>query len=800
METLENVDLPVREVLPDLGKAMTGVGAAVLSAPPGTGKTTLVPPYLSNLVEGTVLVSQPRRMAARAAARRLAHLLGEPVGQTAGYSVRGDTKRSAKTRVEFVTSGVLLRRILSDPDMAGIGAVVLDEVHERHLDSDLSAALLLDIRDLTGLKIVAMSATLAARSWSDLLKGPVVEAFARTYPVDVLYRQGPNPLGIYGVERDFLRQVADEIMQAANEDAGSVLVFLPGRKEIDAVANLLDHPNVKVLHGSVPAKEQDAILSGGDEQQIVLATSIAESSLTVPGVTRVVDSGLSREPRTDYRSGISRLVTVSESKAGAAQRAGRAGRLGPGQARVLMGKTSWSRLPEHPEPEIRTADLTSFLLSALRWGEVEDLRLPDKPPVAAIESARKILEGLGAVDDEGITAIGEKISSIPAHPRTAAALLRLNDEIGTKAATEIIALLEEDQQIAGADLAVAWRDMIRRPTQSWKQSAKRLAGLVPHRHGEGLSADEAIGAVVAAAYPDRIAILRGSTYLTAMGTGAVLPQGSPLTGSEWLAIADMTDTGRADAMIRSAIPIASDLAHEMGSSERIVHEVSNGRVKAWSVTSLGAIELSRRPATIDPAAARPIVIGALRDDIALLSWSENAISLRRRLGFLHPHLGEPWPDVSYPALADRVEEWLGPELDRWSEGGKIQANATECLRRLLPWPEATELDKLAPERIESPAGGTAKITYGGEKPYVAMKLQECFGWEDSPLLAGGVRLQIHLLSPAGRPLAVTDDLGSFWRGAYSQVRAENRGRYPKHPWPEDPLTAVPTRRTKRKMP
>ena len=369
METLENVDLPVREVLPDLGKAMTGVGAAVLSAPPGTGKTTLVPPYLSNLVEGTVLVSQPRRMAARAAARRLAHLLGEPVGQTAGYSVRGDTKRSAKTRVEFVTSGVLLRRILSDPDMAGIGAVVLDEVHERHLDSDLSAALLLDIRDLTGLKIVAMSATLAARSWSDLLKAPVVEAFARTYPVDVLYRQGPNPLGIYGVERDFLRQVADETMQAANEDAGSVLVFLPGRKEIDTVANLLDHPNVKVLHGSVPAKEQDAILSGGDEQQIVLATSIAESSLTVPGVTRVVDSGLSREPRTDYRSGISRLVTVSESKAGAAQRAGRAGRLGPGQARVLMGKTSWSRLPEHPEPEIRTADLTSFLLSASAGGE-----------------------------------------------------------------------------------------------------------------------------------------------------------------------------------------------------------------------------------------------------------------------------------------------------------------------------------------------------------------------------------------------------------------------------------------------
>ena len=791
-------ELPVSGALPDLGRAMADVGAAVLSAPPGTGKTTLVPPYLASSTDGLVLVSQPRRMAARAAARRLADLIGEPVGQSVGYSVRGDTKRSSQTRVEFVTAGVLLRRILSAPDMEGVGAVVLDEVHERHLDSDLSAALLLDIRELTGLKLVAMSATLAAGTWSRLLDAPIVEAHARAYPVDMLYRPGPAPLGVRGVERAFLAHVAAETQLAADEDQGSVLVFLPGRREIELVSGMLDHPNVKTLHGSVPAKEQDQILAGGPEQQIVLATSIAESSLTVPGVTRVVDSGLAREPRTRYQSGISGLVTVHESRAGAAQRAGRAGRLGPGQARLLMSKTSWSRLAEYPEPEIRTADLTDFTLSALRWGSVEELRLPDRVPAPALESAMKILRGLGAVDEDGITDQGQKISAIPAHPRTAAALLRLYRRVGTRKAAEIIALIEEDQRVPGADLAAAWREMVRRPTHSWKQSARRLARLVPDSPGERLTMDEALGEVVSTAYPDRIAVLRSGTYLTASGTGAVLPEGSPLNGSEWLAIADLTDSGRPDAMIRSAIPISPDLASETGGTDITIHEISRGRVRAWQARMLGSIELVRRPGTIDPVAARDMIITALADDPGLLLWSESASDLRRRLDFLHRTLGDPWPDVGDAALAERAEEWLGPELDKWSRGSSIRADLGTCVRRLLPWPEAVDLDQLAPSRIESPAGGTAKIHYDAEKPYVSMKLQECFGWQESPMLAGRVRLQIHLLSPAARPLAVTDDLASFWRGAYSQVRAENRGRYAKHPWPEDPLTAVPTRKTKRR--
>lgn len=796
---LDMPELPVSGALPDLGRAMADVGAAVLSAPPGTGKTTLVPPYLAASTDGLVLVSQPRRMAARAAARRLAGLIGEPVGQSVGYSVRGDTKRSPQTRVEFVTAGVLLRRILSDPDMAGVGAVVLDEVHERHLDSDLSAALLLDIRDLTGLTLVAMSATLAAGTWSKLLDAPIVEAHARTYPVEMLYRPGPAPLGVRGVERAFLAHVAAETQLAAEEDRGSVLVFLPGRREIELVSGMLNHPNVKVLHGSVPAKEQDQILAGGPEQQIVLATSIAESSLTVPGVTRVVDSGLAREPRTRYQSGISGLVTVHESRAGAAQRAGRAGRLGPGQARLLMSKTSWSRLAEYPEPEIRTADLTDFTLSALRWGSVDDLRLPDSIPVPALESAMRILRGLGAVDN-GITDRGQKISTIPAHPRTAAALLRLHRRVGTRKAAEIIALIEEDQRVPGADLAAAWREMVRRPTHSWKQSARRLARLVPDSPGEKLTMDEALGEVVSAAYPDRIAVLRSGTYLTASGTGAVLPEGSPLTGSEWLAIADLTDSGRPDAMIRSAIPISPDLASETGGTDATIHEISRGRVRAWQTRMLGSIELVRRPGTIDPVAARDMIITALADDPGLLLWSESATDLRRRLDFLHRTLGDPWPNVSDAALAGQAEEWLGPELYKWSRGSSIRADLGTCLRRLLPWPEAADLDELAPSRIQSPAGGTAKVHYDAEKPYASMKLQECFGWQDSPMLAGRVRLQIHLLSPAARPLAVTDDLASFWRGAYSQVRAENRGRYAKHPWPEDPLTAVPTRKTKRRSP
>lgn len=787
-------ELPVSEALPELGQAMGEVGAAVLSAPPGTGKTTLVPPFLSSMTDGLILVSQPRRMAARAAARRLASILREPVGKTVGYSVRGDTKRSQSTRVEFVTAGVLLRRILSDPDMGGVGAVVLDEVHERGLDSDLSAALLLDIRELTGLRLVAMSATLASAAWAQLMRAPVVEAHARAFPVDMLYRPGPSPLGVRGVERGFLEHVASETRLAADEEAGSVLVFLPGRREIDAVRAMLDDPRVRILHGSVPSREQDAILAGGD-QQIVLATSIAESSMTVPGVTRVVDSGLAREPRTSR--GISGLVTVFESKAAAAQRAGRAGRLGPGSARLLMSRTSWSRLADYPEPEIRTADLTAFVLSALRWGALEDLRLPDRPPQAAVDSATGILHGLGAVDDEGVTEFGERVSAIPAHPRTAAALLRLHDRLGTRRAAEIIALLEEDQPVPGADLAAAWRAMVRQPTHSWKQAAARLARLVPHAEGQPMTADEAVGDIVTAAYPDRIAMRRSDSYVTALGIGAVLPQGSPLAGSDWLAIADMTESGRADALIRSAIPISREKAYDVGVDEMTVHEIAGGRVKAWRVRRLGSIELDRQPGEIDRGDARQVILDSLP---GTLSWPDAARTLRRRLDFLRRTLGEPWPDVGDEALAERAEEWLGPELDQWSRGRPIRADLADCLRRLLPWPESLELDTLAPSRIESPAGGTAKVHYDAEKPYAAMKLQECFGWQDSPTLAGGVRLQIHLLSPAGRPLAVTDDLGSFWRGAYSHVRAENRGRYPKHPWPEDPLTATPTRRTKKRAP
>ncbi len=795
---MERVDLPVRDALPDLATAMTKTGAAVLSAPPGTGKTTLVPPFLADRVEGRVVVAQPRRMAARAAARRLASLVGEPLGRSVGYSVRGDVVRSASTRVEFVTAGVLLRRILRDPDMTGVGAVVLDEVHERHLDGDLLAALLLDVRDLTGLNLVAMSATLAADQWAKLLDAPVVEAQAPIYPVDVLYRPGPRPLDDRGVTREFLAHVASETTAAADEHAGSVLVFLPGRREIDAVAALIDRPSVRILHGSVPAREQDAILADSGEQQIVLATSIAESSLTVPGVTRVVDSGLAREPRTNYRSAVSRLVTVPVSKAAATQRAGRAGRLGPGQARILMSKTSWSRLDEYPQPEIRTADLTDFLLTALTWGDVDSLRLLDQPTAPALNSATAVAESLGLIDEGRLTDLGQQVSTIPAHPRTATALLKLNEDLGTRTCTEIVALLEEDLTAPGADLAALWREVLRSSPRSWKQSVKRLARLVPHAEGGGLSMDEALGQVVATSFPDRIAVLRSGTYLTTMGTGTVLPPGSPLTGSPWLAIADMTDTGRADAMIRSAIPITQDTASAIGSHETTSHEISRGTVNAWKVRSIGAIELSRTPSAVDPALARPIVVEYAKNDLAVLGWSEAATALRGRLAFLHATLGEPWPEMSDEALADRFEEWLGPELDRWSEGQKIKADVADALRRLLPWPEALELDTLAPARIDSPAGGTVRVHYDGEKPYAAMKLQECFGWQDSPLVAGGVRLQIHLLSPAGRPLAVTDDLASFWRGAYAHVRAENRGRYPKHPWPEDPLTAEPTRKTRRK--
>ena len=823
-------ELPVRHGLARVVAALRDRGVVVVQAPPGTGKTTLVPPAVAGTVTGRVVVTQPRRIAARAAARRLAQLLGEPVGESVGYSVRGDRRVGADTRIEFVTTGVLLRRLQRDPELPGVAAVVLDEVHERQLDADLTLALLVDVRAnlRADLLLVAMSATIEAERTATLVgsgsPAPVVAVPGALHPVTEIWC--PLPTGVRrsderGVTPRFLDHVAACVRRALAEQEGDVLVFLPGVGEVSGVAGRLAgvDADVRPLHGRLGHREQDLALTAGTRRRVVVSTSVAESSLTVPGVRTVVDAGLSRQPRTDHRRGLAGLVTVGVSRAASEQRAGRAGRESPGAVYRAWSEAEHAHLPAHPDPEIATADLTSFALEIATWGSPDPagLALMDQPPEAAMAAARSVLGDLGAVADDGsVTARGLAIAGVAADPRLARALLDGAVQVGARRAAEIVALLAEDLRAPGGDLVAALRAVRRGGPEgaAWRSAAQRLEQSVPPTRGGrsgprdlGLSDDVAVGLVVALAHPDRIARLRpgGTAYLMTSGTGAVLPPGSPLAGMAWLAIADADRRpGVRDATIRSAAPLTEDLALEAASArwhEREEVAWADGRIVARRVTRLGAIELGSSTITApDPA----LVAGAMReglrvDGLRVFRWTDAAVALRARLAFLHRSMGAPWPEVSDEALLARLDTWLGPDLARIRGARDLQrVDLLAALRRLLPWPEAGRLDELAPESVRVPSGSAVRIDYDGEQPVLAVRIQEVFGWPAAPTVADGrVPLLLHLLSPARRPAAVTADLASFWSTGYPQVRAELRGRYPKHAWPDDPTTAPPTRGVRR---
>lgn len=821
-------DLPVRTGLAELADAVRARGTAVLHAPPGTGKTTLVPPALAAMVTSRVVVTQPRRIAARAAARRLAQLLGEPVGQSVGYAVRGERRSSRATRIEMVTTGVLLRRLQRDPDLPGVDVVVLDECHERHLDADLALALLVDVRahlreDLT---LVAMSATVEAERTAVLLGGgqpaPVIGVEGSLHPVTEVWCPPPPRVqrtDDRGVTPAFLDHVAACVRRALAECTGDILVFVPGAGEVNGTARRLAgvDADIRPLHGRLSHREQDLALTQGARRRVVVCTAVAESSLTVPGVRVVVDAGLARQPRTDLRRGLAGLVTVSVSRAGAEQRAGRAGREAPGAVYRCWSAAEHARLPQHPEPEIATADLTAFVLELACWGSPEGagLALMDPPPAAAMAVARSTLVGLGAVEPDGhVTRRGRVIAGIGADPRLGRALLDAAEIIGPRRAAEVVALLSDDVRTPGGDLVAALRALRRggADAASWTDQAKRLQGALPGggrraARQERLTDDLAVGLVVALAHPDRIARRRpgGTTYLMTSGTGAALPAGSPLTGLDWLAVADADrGAGRRDATVRSAAPIDEDLA--LTAAPTLLREEASvawtaGQVVARRTTLLGAIELSSQAITDPP----PVLVvaavreGLARDGLALLPWSAAAISLRQRMAFLHTALGPPWPDVSDDALLAGIDTWLGPDLARIRGARDLhRIDVRSALRRLLPWPQAARLDELAPERVGVPSGASVRIDYDAQQPVLAVRVQEVFGWRSAPRIAGGrVPLLLHLLSPSRRPAAVTADLESFWRTGYPQVRAELRGRYPKHAWPDDPLTAAPVRGVRR---
>jgi ATP-dependent helicase HrpB len=818
-------DLPVAAGLAGVLAAVRGSGVAVVQAPPGSGKTSLVPPAIASLGPGRVVVTQPRRIAARAAARRLAHLLGEPVGATSGYSVRGDRLTGAATRVEFVTTGVLLRRLQRDPALPGVAAVVLDEVHERQLDSDLALALLVDVREhlRDDLVVVAMSATVEARRTAAVLGGtepaPVIDVPGSLHPVDTVWSPLPNGvlrLDDRGVTPRFLDHVAATARRALTERQGDVLVFVPGVAEVTGVVRRLAgvDADVRPLHGRLPHHEQDLALAEGAGRRVVVSTAVAESSLTVPGVRSVVDAGLSREPRTDHRRGLAGLVTVRVSRASAAQRAGRAGREAPGAAYRCWSPAEHEHLADHPAPEVATADLTSFALELAVWGSPDGtgLALLDPPPAPALAAAQETLAGVAAVDADGaVTDRGRAIARVAVDPRLARALLDGAELAGSRRAAEVVAMLAEDVRAPGADLVAALRALRRGGPDAgaWRSVVKRLEAAVPSTPGsERLTDDLAVGLVVALAHPDRVARLRpsGSSYLMAGGTGATFGRGeSALAGTSWLAVADADrPSGRSDATIRSAAPLDEDLALEAASAlwredEQVAWR--GGRVVARRTTSLGAIELTS--ATIADPAPHLVAIavreGLRVDGLAALPWGEAATALRARVAFLHRALGDPWPDVSDEALVEDVETWLGPDLARVRGSGDLRRlDVTTALRRLLPWPGAGRLDELAPERVRVPSGSAVRVDYDGDQPVLAVRIQEVFGWGSAPALADGrVPLLLHLLSPARRPVAVTADLESFWATGYPQVRGELRGRYPKHAWPDDPWTAPPTRGVRR---
>ncbi len=812
--------LPVRPYLDTIGDALDRDGTGVLVAPPGTGKTTLVPLALARWGL-RVAVAEPRRLAARAAASRMAELLGEPVGERVGYAVRGDRKSSARTLVEVVTSGLLVRRLQSDPELPGVDVVVLDECHERHLDADLLLALLLDARAglRPDLRVLAASATVAGERLAELLgeghPAPVVRVDGRAHPVRTTHVAPHRKEGTEGT-------VARAVRAALAERSGDVLAFLPGAAEIARVGGLLaGEPGVDVLplHGRLPAREQDAALRPRQRRRVVLATAVAESSLTVPGVRVVVDSGLSRVSRMDHRRGLSGLVTVRSPRAVTEQRAGRAGREAPGHAYRCWAEHEHSGRAAYPEPEIHTADLTRLALELACWGTPDGaaLRWWDAPPEGPLVAGRNVLTALGALDREGVvTERGHRMAALGLHPRLARALLDGAAIAGRRTAAEVVALLDDDGLARDTDLSVALRGLRGDSPAAgrWRREVRRLERLVPETPDPPDPGDEA--AVVALAHPERLArrrAPRSRTYMMAGGTAVEVPRsevvedlsGMPtadgLAGSEWLAVAVAErKPGHRHGFVRLAARADQRLAEQAAAGMRSVTEEVDwhgGDVRARTVERLGAIVLSARDlAEPAPEAVRAALLdGLATDGTGLVRWDDDAHQLRHRLAFLHREFGPPWPAVDEAALLATVETWLEPELStarNRADLGRIDAG--QALQRLFPWPEATRLDELAPPRVTVPSGARVRVDYEPDQPALPVRVQEVFGWTEVPTVGGGrVPLLLRLLDPAGRPAALTGDLASFWREGYRQVRAELRGRYPKHAWPDDPLTATPSR-------
>jgi ATP-dependent RNA helicase HrpB len=821
--------LPIDHILPDLYQCLGQNSAVVLQAPPGAGKTTRVPLALLDqpwLAGKSILMLQPRRLAARHAAEFMAGQMGERVGQTIGYSIRFERKRSKETRIEVITEGILTRRLQSDPELLGVGLVIFDEFHERNLHSDLALALCRDAQDglREDLKLLVMSATLDAAPVAALLEDcPILTSEGRSYPVSTCYLP-PTKDG----------RIADSVVagvrRALNETNGDILAFLPGAGEIRRCTELLTgltEVDVRPLFGGLPFAQQRQAIEPGNKRRVVLATNIAETSLTIEGITTVVDSGWERRPRFDVGSGLTRLELKRISAASATQRQGRAGRLSPGVCYRLWSQGQQAQLLPQVPPEIRSADLASLLLELSCWGETVPERLTwlDPPKRSHLEQARKLLQDLEAITVDGRpTDLGLRMVRLPLPPRLARLVVAAESDGETALACELAALLSERDlvsrsasvEVTESDLEIRWRLLHKYPAVPGAKAAGKVATdlqriLKTARTTAWPIDSSMVQRWLAAAWPDRIARQRqpnSDRYLLSDGSGAVLSRRSGVKRPEFLVALELEYRDeQAEITIASTIErflLKEIFENHLQPQRQVRWDEREGRVIAEEVVALGALVLSSRPLKATQNERINAALEGVRQvGLERLSWPREAQQLIPRVGHcaaLRPEDG--WPDLSFAALSERLEEWLAPSLAGITTRSALERfNPLVAVKTLIPWELQARLDRLVPERIEVPSGSRIRIDYSGEGPPVlAVKLQELFGWLQGPkLIDGRLPLVIHLLSPAGRPLAVTQDLESFWNTVYPEVCKEMRGRYPKHPWPEDPWKAPATARTKKRL-
>ncbi|MBE2277476.1 MAG: ATP-dependent helicase HrpB [Rhodobacteraceae bacterium] len=790
-------ELPVTAVLPDLRAALAARGLAVLQAPPGAGKTTLVPLDLlaSGLFSGRIVMLEPRRLAARAAAERMAETLGEPVGQRVGYRIRGEARVSASTRVEVVTEGILTRMIQSDAELPGVACVIFDEFHERSLQADLGLALALEVRAALrpDLALVVMSATLDAAPVAALMgEAPVITAEGRAFPVET--RWLPRALD---PSLRFTAAMAALIRQAVDETEGGLLAFLPGEGEIrrvEAALQGLPGCTVRPLFGAMDFAAQRAALAPVAGRKLVLATAIAETSLTLPDIRVVVDGGRARRARFDPASGMSRLVTERVTKAEAEQRRGRAGRVARGLCYRLWTRGEEGGLAAFPPPEILAADLAPLALELALWGS-EALPFLTPPPEAALAEARALLHGLGALEDDRITRHGRRLAALPVHPRLAHMLA-----MAGPAAAPLAALLEERDPLRGSgpELLDRLRALDRPPADAHRPTleriraeAKRLARAVPQAAQPGLSPAQ----MAALAYPDRIGLRRpgeAARYLLSGGRGAILAEGAPL-GRARLIVATDLDGDPREALVRQGTALDEAglralFADRIGWRETVEWNRRDGRVTARRQEMFGALVLDERPW---PAAPPERIARAALDGLRQigLPWTPAARRLRARIALAR---GEDWPEMTEEALLADAGDWLLPHLATRRTEAELRAlDLTEPLLSRLGWDRQAAMDRLAPAQFTTPLGRRIPIDYEGDHPAIEVRLQEMFGLTDHPVVGQKrLPLRVTLLSPAQRPIQVTLDLPRFWATSYADVRKDMRGQYPRHPWPEDPTEAA----------